>query len=495
MTELESPPVPACEQQAVIRQSVSVSEKTGRVSVRWNEFLSILWMGDILVNLAALGATLYLREVWTIQDTHYAVWCCLLSALWTSAGFSLNSYEHHIVFSATRSILNATKCTILTWLVFQSIPYLSPNLPIRRAEILLPIVLCWPMIAVWRYIAAVLAARPQLGHRILLVGNPVAAKHLVSVLHASLARHNSGLYQTIGLVGLAQNNEANNELDIQGLPLLGAYPDLADLCEQTQPDEIVLTEGLSEIKPELLDVLLVCHEKGIQVSAASDLVETISGKIPLRYAEGDLRAVLPFLRPPGYRLFILSKRIADVLVALVGLAMTAILVPGIAVINLIWNPGPLLFSQVRTGKGGRAFRLYKFRSMIVNAEAATGPVMATKNDSRIPFWGSILRKSRIDELPQFWNILRGDMSLIGPRPERPEFVSSFTEKLPFYRARHSVRPGITGWAQVRYPYGENFEDTVQKLQYDLYYVKHQSFYLDYLVFLQTFQVVLGLRGQ
>lgn len=468
----------------------------GRVSVRWNEFLVALWSGDLALTVLSLFLSLHLRGMPPLHEPHIVLWCIVVSAVWTSAAFSFNSYSHTMVFSTTRSILNVTKCHILAWLIFEATPFLSPVLPVRRAEILLPIVIGWPLLALWRAFAAALASRPQLGHRILLVGTPSAGSHLIEVLHSSLARKNSGLYQTIGLVLLNPDSlsveEASGETS---LPILGSTENLPALCDITKPDEIVLTEGLSEINPDLLNLLLVCYEKGIQVSAASDLIEIISGKIPLRYADGDLRAVLPFLRPPGYRLFILCKRVADILVALIGLFLCLTSVPVIALVNAIWNPGPLLFSQLRVGRAGHSFRLFKFRSMIVNAEAKTGPVFASKNDRRIPFWGSLLRRSRIDELPQFWNILKGDMSLIGPRPERPEFVESFTEKLPFYRARHSVRPGLTGWAQVRYPYGENFEDTVQKLQYDLYYVKHQSFYLDYLVFLQTFQVVLGLKGR
>lgn len=493
-TGLDKAPLDTCPPE------VTVAERS-RVSVRWNEFLLLLWTGDLILTVLSLCGSLELRGMPPFKEPNIWLWCIVVSAIWTSAAFSLNSYSHTMVFSTTRSILNVTKCHILAWLVFEATPFLSPVLPVRRAEVLLPIVLGWPFLAIWRTFAAVIAARPQLGHRILLVGTKPGGDHLVEVLHSSLARQNSGLYQTLGLVELetawseTDPEMPESEENGESLPLLGSATDLVAICTATKPDEIVLTEGLSEINPQLLSILLSCYEKGIQVSAASDLIEIISGKIPLRYANGDLRAVLPFLRPPAYRLFVLCKRIADVWVALIGLLFCLLVAPLVALVNLVFSPGPLLFSQVRVGAAGHTFKLYKFRSMIVDAEAKTGPVFASKNDSRIPFWGSILRKSRVDELPQFWNILKGDMSLIGPRPERPEFVESFTEKLPFYRARHSVRPGLTGWAQVRYPYGENFEDTVQKLQYDLYYVKHQSFYLDYLVFLQTFQVVLGLKGR
>jgi lipopolysaccharide/colanic/teichoic acid biosynthesis glycosyltransferase len=147
------------------------------------------------------------------------------------------------------------------------------------------------------------------------------------------------------------------------------------------------------------------------------------------------------------------------------------------------------------GQGGRVFGVVKFRSMVVNAEEHTGVVWATENDGRVTPVGRLLRKTRLDESPQFWNVVKGDMGLIGPRPERPEFITQLAQQIPFYRVRHAVKPGITGWAQVKYRYGASVHDALVKLQYDLYYIKHQGFYLDLLILLKTVQVVLGLKGR
>jgi lipopolysaccharide/colanic/teichoic acid biosynthesis glycosyltransferase len=154
----------------------------------------------------------------------------------------------------------------------------------------------------------------------------------------------------------------------------------------------------------------------------------------------------------------------------------------------------VLYHQSRVGQHGRLFNVHKFRSMREDAEVATGPVWASSNDARVTPFGLFMRRTRLDELPQLWNVLVGEMSLVGPRPERPEFVRELTEAIPFYSLRHAVRPGVTGWAQVRYTYGANVEDALQKLQYDLYYIKHLSIRFDLTILLSTVKTVLMARG-
>ena len=163
--------------------------------------------------------------------------------------------------------------------------------------------------------------------------------------------------------------------------------------------------------------------------------------------------------------------------------------------NRLFSPGPLFYKQERVGMSGQVFVIYKLRSMVVDAEKGTGAVWADKNDSRITAVGRFIRLSRLDELPQFWNILKGDMSLVGPRPERAHFVARLNSEIPFYRVRHAVRPGLTGWAQVKYRYASSIEDSLAKLQLDLYYIKHQGLLLDAEILFQTIMVVLGLKGR
>jgi len=190
----------------------------------------------------------------------------------------------------------------------------------------------------------------------------------------------------------------------------------------------------------------------------------------------------------------LFKRLIDLFISVFSLVILFPLIMMIAVLIKLESRGPIFFKQERVGENGRVFVLYKFRSMQDDAEKETGPVWAEDMDDRMTRIGSFVRKTRIDEIPQLFNVLKGDMSIVGPRPERPFFVEQLAKKIPFYVKRHSVKPGVTGWAQVRYSYGASLEDAKEKLQYDLFYIKHMSFWLDMGVIADTFKVVLMGKG-
>jgi exopolysaccharide biosynthesis polyprenyl glycosylphosphotransferase len=199
----------------------------------------------------------------------------------------------------------------------------------------------------------------------------------------------------------------------------------------------------------------------------------------------------------GFRKTILLeavKRLSDVVFSLVGLLVALPLMALAALAIRVSSNGPVLYSQTRVGRNGVAFRIYKFRSMRVDAEATSGAVWSVENDPRVTRIGRFLRRTRVDELPQLWNVLRGDMSFIGPRPERPEFVADLELQIPYYGQRHVVRPGITGWAQIRHGYGATIEDAREKLQFDLFYIKHMSFPFDVYIVLETVKTVLVRTG-
>jgi exopolysaccharide biosynthesis polyprenyl glycosylphosphotransferase len=250
----------------------------------------------------------------------------------------------------------------------------------------------------------------------------------------------------------------------------------------------------SQIHPDLFQVLLACREQGIAIQTMTSLYEQLTGKVSVEHAGRDLSVVVPQSSSATHHAFSVIKRVLDLVCSLFGLAILLLVLPFVAIANVIWSPGPLFYRQVRVGQGGRHFALYKLRSMIPAAEAESGAVWASRDDDRVTLVGKFLRRSRLDELPQFWNVLKGDMSLVGPRPERPEFLEQLAEQVPFYQARHAVRPGITGWAQVRYRYGNSVDDAHIKLEYDLYYIKRQSAYLELAILLQTVPVMLGLQG-
>jgi sugar transferase (PEP-CTERM system associated) len=273
--------------------------------------------------------------------------------------------------------------------------------------------------------------------------------------------------------------------------IVGNGGGLVDTVRKEKAKKIVIS--LSERRGVLpIKDLLACKLSGVEVVDAPSFYEELTGKLLIE----DIKPSW-FVLSDGFRKTVfrsISKKIFDSLFAIICLTITIPFFPIIALLIKLDSRGPVFFRQVRTGEGGKDFLIYKFRTMRQDAESETGAVWAQKNDTRITRMGRFLRKSRLDELPQLFNVLKGDMSFIGPRPERPEMITALEVLIPYYSERHSVKPGITGWAQVKYSYGASVEDSIEKLKYDLFYVKHMSLFLDLLILLETVKVVLFGRG-
>ncbi len=273
--------------------------------------------------------------------------------------------------------------------------------------------------------------------------------------------------------------------------ILGSCDDLLNIAQQAQAEVIVV--ALSERRKifPLSDVLR-CKLNGIQIMEAPSFYELVQGRLMLE-------SITPswFIFSNGFRrttIFSICKRVIDIMLSCIGLLITLPFFSLIALAIKLDSPGPVFFRQERFGNKEERFVLYKFRTMRQDAESGTGAVWAEKNDPRVTKLGRFFRGSRIDEIPQLFNVLKGDMSFVGPRPERPEFVEKLKKVIPYYSKRHFIKPGLTGWAQVRYPYGSSVEDAVEKLRYDLYYIKNICPFLDTLIFLETIKVVLFGRG-
>jgi sugar transferase (PEP-CTERM system associated) len=274
--------------------------------------------------------------------------------------------------------------------------------------------------------------------------------------------------------------------------LLGGLDRLQTIVDEVRPDLIVVgQDDRRGFFPAA--ALLECRLRGISVEDWPAFYEKVTGKILV----SDLRPSW-LIFSDGFvktRRAVIIKRAIDVVLSLVGVVLASPLIVLTALAVRLESPGPVLFRQARMGQYGRHFTIYKFRSMRADAERLTGAVWAQKDDPRVTRIGRFLRRTRLDELPQLFNVIIGEMSFIGPRPERPEFIEELERRIPLYRARLSVKPGLTGWAQVRYTYGASVEETVEKLQYDLYYVKNLSLFLDLLILISTIQVVLFGRGR
>lgn len=330
----------------------------------------------------------------------------------------------------------------------------------------------------WRALHVWLLGTPYLSERVYVLGTGPSASYLVNALQN---RREAGM-QLVGWAG----TDADKPLTRQALA-----DTLTALRNNTSLDRVIV--ALSDRRnlmplPELLELRL----NGVRIETATQLVEELTGRIQV---DGLNPSWLIF--SDGFRLKPLlmhTERFISIFVSLCALLATIPFYPLIVLAIKMSSPGPAFYRQKRVGKNGRVFECLKFRTMRLNAEAATGPTWAGNNDPRVTRVGRFLRRSRIDEIPQLWNVLRGEMSFVGPRPERPEFVEWLNREIPYYNLRHVVPPGITGWAQVNYPYGASLEESKEKLCYDLYYVKNLSVLFDLLIIFRTLKIVLLGRG-
>jgi lipopolysaccharide/colanic/teichoic acid biosynthesis glycosyltransferase len=323
--------------------------------------------------------------------------------------------------------------------------------------------------------------------KVILVCDKEQVKELVDGLESADPH-----YRVLGFVNSDSTN--NIDVDLQKIRNIDIN-DLEVFVKQHSVSEVVVASQKTDgITVNLYNQLIHLLENGYIIREYTQVYETITQRIPVQYVSRDFYRYFPFSRSNQNHLYLIVVRFLEILIALIGLGLGLIIVPLVLLGNLFGNKGKLFYTQERVGKNGKVFRIVKFRTMIKNAEKA-GAVFATSNDARITPFGKVMRKSRIDEFPQFYNILKGEMAVIGPRPERPVFVNEIAEVMPFYETRHVIKPGLTGWAQVNYSYGETIDDSLIKLQYDLYYIKHRSLFLDFNILFKTFSTVLFYRGQ
>lgn len=339
-------------------------------------------------------------------------------------------------------------------------------------------------ILLWRIFVEWLNRAYGAGERILLVGSGASVQALTREL-----RGRPDL--PINLLGIVEEEAGSSAGALNGLESLGTLDQLQRILEDSKPDRLII--ALKERRMQLpIDLLLRWRMTGLVIEEASTLYQKITGKIPV---ESIHPSALIFT--DGFRQTTLQRIYGRSLGLLVGFVSLIFVGPVMALIALaikLDSKGPVFYKQTRVGLNGKLFDVRKFRSMYQDAESKSGPVWAQDVDPRVTRVGRILRKLRLDELPQFINVLYGDMSFVGPRPERPFFVDLLKEKVPFYDLRHAVRPGITGWAQVSCHYGASVEDAQQKLEYDLFYIKNFSLSFDSLILFQTVKIVLFGRG-
>lgn len=383
-----------------------------------------------------------------------------------------------------KNIIVTSSVTVLFYLFT---PFFTPMLPSNRLQIVYFFLAINVAMLAWRYAYITLISAPRFYKKVLLIANSQDVDAIVESLQKSDPN-----YRVIGYF----NTGVNADIKIN-TPEIAAkdFADIELLTVEMNISEVVVGTLLSvDMTVELNNRLIKLLENGIPIREFTQVYEELTHRIPVQYVERDFYRYFPFSRSNQNKLYLFFNRIMDLFVSFVGLLFGLLIAPILIIGNIVGNRGPLFYTQTRVGENGEHFKIYKLRSMVTNAEE-NGAQFAKTKDTRVTKFGRFLRKSRFDEIPQFINVIKGEMSIIGPRPERPEFVADLVDQIPFYEVRHLVKPGVTGWAQVNAKYGECKEDSLEKLQYDLYYIKHRSLFLDVTIIIKTLSTIIFFRGQ
>jgi sugar transferase (PEP-CTERM system associated) len=404
----------------------------------------------------------------------------LVTALVLGSFYLFDLYDFRLIRRRAVLLVRLSQALGIGGVALALVFYAWPQIRLGRGVFLFSLLLMLAFMAAWRFVARWLLGHPRLAERVLVLGDDQDA---ISIAREMLTRREAG-YDVIGFVG---DDPAKVGQSLINPCVVGVMSDLEAVVNQCRPNRIII--AMPDRRGRLpLDLLLKLKVRdGVTVDEADAFYENLTGKIRgerLRLGQ------LVFTDASRWtRLYKRSRRLMDVALAMIIGLLTSPLMLLTALAIKLDSRGPIFYLQERVGLHNTTFRIVKFRSMRVDAEA-NGPVWASEGDSRVTRVGRWIRNMRIDELPQLFNIIRGEMSLIGPRPERPVFIKQLEQRIPYYSERHLVKPGLTGWAQVRYPYGASFEDAREKHQYDLYYIKNQSPMLDALILLETARIVL-----
>lgn len=456
---------------------------------RLNRRTTLLIIAEALLVYGAIIGAVYLRvgmegaQFELIDKNGY--WKAAVAGFFCLAAFYLFDLYDFVVMNDRRElVLRLIQALGLAWIALAFSFYMYPSLMLGRGISLIALPLALALMVSWRVSIHWFLGHPDFGERILIVGSGNLA---VEVAREVLNRPDAG-YRIVGFVG--------NDAELLGKSLInprviGLTEELDHIVKRENIDRIVVAMGERRGQLPTNKLLQLSLTGEVNIEEGASFYERVTGRVSLN-----------MLRP-SWLIFTgrgRQKKLAGVarstvhwFVALVGAILSLPIVIVTAILIKLESRGPIFYKQERVGKNGRTFVLAKFRSMRVDAEQ-DGPVWASKSDSRTTRVGRVIRKIRVDEIPQFWNILKGEMSFVGPRPERPHFVAQLAEEIPFYEQRHLIAPGLTGWAQIKYPYGASIEDARQKLQYDLFYIKNHSLVLDAYIMFDTIKIILFGRG-
>jgi len=462
-----------------------------RWQLRTAERRMLLIVGDLL---AAIIATIVALALWSQFDylklseefvRARAGWFVLLPVIWLV--LLINSYDVRRAASWSSTLRNiltsATIGTILYLAIyfFRSAP---GSLPRRGPVYFLLFVVGLTLL--WRFIYIRIFTGPAFLRRVLLVGAGTSGIAMLKILE----NLNPSPFHVVGII---DDDVSKQGLEIEGVKVLGDSSKMEQVIREEDVSDIIVAI-LGPMNGGMFQALLDAQERWVEIIRMPVLYEELLGRVPIHHLESDwlLRSFVDEVRVSS--LYLIAKRLLDIIASIIGLLLLALIFPWVSLAILAETGRPVFFTQTRLGQGGKPYQLVKFRTMQQDAEANGEAQWTHAGDPRMTRVGRVLRKMHLDEFPQFINVIKGDMSMVGPRPERPELVAELEKQIPFYRARLLVKPGIGGWAQVNYGKGGSIEGSATKLEHDLYYIKHRSIFLDLWIITRSIGSALGLRG-
>jgi sugar transferase (PEP-CTERM system associated) len=405
----------------------------------------------------------------------------LVTALCQLCFYYNDLYDLTVVSSSRELVIRLLQAAGAAAIVLAAACFVVPSLILDPGTFVTALGVFVIAVLTWRLAFNYLARDPHLEERVLIIGTGYTARMLAQ----QIGRQQDFAYRLVGFV-----DEGEAEV-VRHQDVLGDANDIRRIVAEQHVDRIIV--GLSDRRGRLpIQELLAAKISGVRVEDATTTYERLTGKILIDDLKPSWLIFSDGFRASRITRFV--KRMLDLALSLIGFILASPLMALTALAIRLDSPGPVLYTQERVGENGRVFTVVKFRSMRTDAEQAGSPVWARDKDDRITRVGRFIRLTRLDELPQLWNVVRGDMSFVGPRPERPFFVEQLAREIPFYLQRHAVKPGLTGWAQVKYQYGSSIEDAMEKLRYDLYYIKHMSIFFDLTIVLDTVKVILFGKG-
>ncbi len=447
----------------------------------------LLRIFDVIFVFIALYIVGHFLDLQYLEASIYYVYAITIALYINIIGTVFEMYNLQVASNQFQVLRSTILTTLTTSLFYLFTPVFSAKLPDNRFQIIAFYFTLLFALVIWRFFYVKFLASNRFVQSVLLVCNQNQLEELILDLEKSDPH-----YSVVAYVNSSRNN--NDVFEYDGVQNV-CIDDMVSFVNHNKLSEIVVaSQNTDDITTDLYLQLLHLLESGNTIREYTQVYEDKTQRIPLHHVTRDFYKFFPFNRSNNNKFYLLHVRIMETLISIIGLCIGILLIPIIVLGNALGNRGKLFYTQERIGKNGEIFQILKFRTMINTAEGEGG-VFSSSSDSRITPFGKFLRKTRIDEFPQFVNILKGEMAVIGPRPEVPLFVKEIAKIMPYYETRHVIKPGLTGWAQVNYSYGESIEESLIKLQYDLYYIKHRSVFLDLNITIKTFSTILFYRGQ